>query len=84
MYEIWRHAETGKRFLVVVRDGRATVAAGPLAVWDDPRRVLETHGNQNHNPWELVKMRHAPGEYIREYTSDRPGRVVDAGDVPVG
>ena len=76
MFEIWRHAVSGERFLVVVREGAATVAAGPLAAHDDARYILETHGNQNHNPWALLGMRRAPEEYIREYARDRHGHIV--------
>jgi len=76
MFEIWRHTATGQRFLVVVRNDRVMVAAGPLGVDDDPRRVLETHGNQNHNPQALLHMRREPEAYAREYTIDRSGHAV--------
>jgi hypothetical protein len=76
MFEIWRHRTNGQRFLVVVRDGQVTVAAGPLPPSDDPRRVLETHGTQAHNPLALLDMRRAPRAYVREYTTDKHGRAV--------
>jgi hypothetical protein len=80
VFEIWRHLATGDRYLVVVRDGMASVAAGPLLPTDDPRRVLATHGNQRHNPWALLRMRHAPQEFAREYTAGRDGRAVAVED----
>jgi hypothetical protein len=80
MFEIWRDRGTGERYLVVVRDGMVIVAAGPLARGDDPRQVLATHGNQQHNPVALLAMRRLPGAYIREYTTDRTGQVVAVAD----
>ena len=77
-FEIWCHIDSGERYLVVVRGGAATVAAGPLAPRDDPRRVLETHANQNHNAWALLDMRKAPQDYVREYTTGPDGRAVAA------
>jgi hypothetical protein len=76
MFEIWRHRVSGQRFLVIVRDRAVTVAAGPLDVNDDPRRVLETHSNQNHNPAALMHIRRAPDQYLREYTTDAAGHAV--------
>jgi len=76
MFEIWRHRGSGERFLVVVRDGMVNVAAGPLAPGDDPRRVLETRGNQNHNPHALLHMRRVPGAYLREYTRNQRGQAI--------
>jgi hypothetical protein len=76
MFEIWRHRTSGERFLVAVRDGRVNVAAGPLPPGKDPRRVLETHGCQAHNPLALLDIRRTPGAYAREYTTDRRGRAV--------
>jgi hypothetical protein len=76
VFEIWRHRGSGKRFLVVVRDGQVNVAAGPLLSDDDPREVLETHGNQAHNPRVLLSMRRAPEAYVREYTTNRRGQAV--------
>jgi hypothetical protein len=76
MFEIWRHPGSGERFLVVVREGQVNVAAGPLSSDDDPREVLETHGNQAHNPRVLLNMRRAPQAYVREYTSNRRGQAV--------
>jgi hypothetical protein len=58
--EIWRHCSIGEWFLVLVRDGRANVAAGPLTSADDPRRLLEARGNQAHNPSVLLNMRRVP------------------------
>jgi hypothetical protein len=78
MFEIWRHRGSGERFLVVVRDGQVNVAAGPLLSDDDPRQVLETHGNQAHNPLVLLNMRRAPEAYAREYTTNRRGHAVPA------
>ncbi len=80
MFEIWRHIESGARYLVLVRDGKANVAAGPLASYDDPRLVLETHGNQHHNPHALLHLRRAPHDYEREYTTDKDGRAVIPSD----
>lgn len=80
MFEIWRHRATGERYLVVVRDGQVNVAAGPLGAHDDPRRVLATHGNQNHNPMALLDLRRSPRAYVREYTTDRAGQVVAVAD----
>ena len=82
MFEIWRHRARGERYLVVVVDGRATAAAGPLASDDVPRAVLAQHANQHHNPSALLHMRKVPHEYAREYASDRPGRVVRLPDAP--
>jgi hypothetical protein len=77
MFEIWRHRSTGERFLVVVREGRVNVAAGPLGADEDPRQVLETHSNQNHNPLALLDMQYTPEAYAREYTTTGPyGRAV--------
>ena len=76
MFEIWRHRTSGERFLVLVRDGRVNVAAGPLLAGDDPRFVLETHGNQAHNPKALLNMQRVPQDYVREYTTDTRGQVV--------
>ncbi len=76
MFEIWRHVETGARYLVVNRGGRVNVAAGPLAEHDDPRVVLQWHTNQNRNPWALLDMRRRPQDYEREYTKDKHGQVV--------
>jgi hypothetical protein len=82
MFEIWRHVRSGERYLVVVRDGMVNVAAGPLSERQDPREVLATHSNQQHNPRALLHMRRAPQEYVREYTSAADGSVVSAGDAP--
>ena len=30
MFEIWQHIQSGRRYLVVVRDDQVWVAAGPL------------------------------------------------------
>ena len=79
-FEIWRHHTSGERYLVVYRTGAVSVAAGPLAADDDPRRVLETHANQHHNPQALLDMRKTPEDYIREYTTDRQGRAVPVPD----
>jgi hypothetical protein len=76
MFEIWRHRGSGERFLVVVRAGRVNVAAGPLPPGEDPRRVLETHGCQAHNPPALLHMRRVPQAYARECTTDERGRAV--------
>ena len=80
MFEIWRHIRTGERYLVVVRDGRANVAAGPLPPEDDTRVVLETRGNQNHNPRALLDMRRMLGDYAREYTTDARGSAAAIAD----
>jgi hypothetical protein len=80
VYEIWRHIQSGDRYLVVVRQGTVNVAAGPLWPTDDPKRVLEEHGNQQHNPWALLGMRRAPQEFVREYTTDRDGRAIAVAD----
>jgi hypothetical protein len=78
MFEIWRHRASGERFLVVVRDGRVTVAAGPLPPGDDPRRVLETHGCQAHQPAGAAgHAAHARG--LRARLHDRPARAGGAG-----
>ena len=82
MFEIWRHVDSGERFLVVFRDGLVSVAAGPLSPDDDPRHILETHGNQNHNPLALVSMNRERGEYVREYVADIHGRITHLGNVP--
>ena len=79
MFEIWRHRSSGERFLVVVRDGQVNVAAGPLRADEDPREVLATHGNQDHNPLALLNMRNVPEAYVREYVANGPyGSVVPA------
>lgn len=80
MFEIWQHRASGARYLVVVYDGAACVAAGPLPASDDPRRVLETHGNQSHNPKALVDMRRMPEAYRREYTTGLGGHAVAVPD----
>ena len=77
MFEIWQHTESGRRYLVITRGGMVTVAAGPLGAHDDPRRVLETHGNQNHNPQALIDIRRTPAAYRREYTTDTNGHAVE-------
>jgi hypothetical protein len=82
MYEIWRHLDGGARYLVLVRAGRATAAAGPLRPHEDPRRVLAERANRAPNPRALFHMRRAPGEYVREYARRRPGRVVALPDAP--
>ena len=74
-FEIWRHKDNGRRYLVVYRDGQALAAAGPIGDHEDPRQVLETHGNQRHNPGALLEMRRAPDRYVREYAADIHGRV---------
>jgi len=76
MFEIWQHLASGRRYLVVVRQGYVSVAAGPLHPSDDPRRVLGTHGNQEHDPRVLLDMHHHPDAYRREYTTDPDGRAV--------
>jgi hypothetical protein len=76
MFEIWRHRASGERFLVVVRAGQVAVAAGPLPPGKDPRRVLESHGCQAHNPRALPDMRRTPGADARDYTTDKRGRAV--------
>jgi hypothetical protein len=80
--EIWRHEFTGKRCLVVVRDGLVTVAAGPLWPGDDPRLVVATHGNQELNPRALLHMNQARNEYVREYVRERKGTIVHLGNEP--
>ena len=80
MFAIWRHRETGRRYLVVERDGIVSVAAGPLDRHDDPRRILETHGNQEHNARALLEIRRHPEQYLREYSTDRTGRAVPVAD----
>jgi hypothetical protein len=80
VFEIWRHIATGERYPVAVREGTANVAAGPLRAEDDPRCVLETHGNQRHNPRALMRMRHAPQEFVREYATGRDGRAIAVED----
>ena len=82
MFEIWRHVDSGERFLVMVLAGLATAAAGPLQPHEDPRRVLATRAHQGHNARAMLTMRQAPGDYVREYASDRPGRVVALPDAP--
>src|SRR5262249_44471652 len=73
MFEIWRHRGSGERFLVVVRDGQVNVAAGPLLSDDEPREVLETHGNQAHNPPGAVE--HAACTWgLREGVHDQSAR----------
>ena len=76
MFEIWQHLPSGQRYLVVVRSGHVNIAAGPLAPEDDPRRVLETHGNQAHNPGALLDIHHHPDAYRREYTTVPDGCAV--------
>ena len=76
MFEIWRHRESGERYLVVVRDGTVNAAAGPLGDAHDPRRVLEAQANQHDNPWALLHMRHAPEDYEREYTTSWSGHAI--------
>jgi hypothetical protein len=76
MFEIWRHITTGQRYLVVCRENRATAAAGPLPEFQDPVRVLEQHGNQEHNPYALLDMRRSPESYVREYGLDRRGHAI--------
>src|SRR5215211_4394064 len=76
MFEIWQHIESGQRYLVVVRDGLVSVAAGPLMIGDDPRLVLETHSNQNHNPRALLDIRRAPESYRREFTTGNDGHAL--------
>jgi hypothetical protein len=80
MFEIWRHLGSGERYLVIVRAGLPTVAAGPLPPGSDPRVVLESRGNKQHNAWALLSMRRAPAEYAREYTTDKHGRAVAVAD----
>jgi len=80
MFEIWRHTDTGERYLVVVRDGVVNVAAGPLLPHEDPHRVLETRSNQHHNALALLEMRRSPWQYRREYTTDEHGRAVPVPD----
>jgi hypothetical protein len=75
MFEIWRHIATGRRYLVVCRDGRATAAAGPLREIEDPIHILEAHGNPSRNPHALLEMRKSPQNYVREYVQDRRGDV---------
>jgi len=82
MFEIWRHVDSGERFLVIVLGGVPTMAAGPLRPHEDPRLVLATRAHPGHNARALLGMRRAPGEYVREYASDRPGRVVALPDGP--
>jgi hypothetical protein len=67
MLEIWRHVDSGERYLVVIVHGVVSAAAGPLSPWEDPRWVLETRGNQRHNAQALLHMRRWPGEYLAEY-----------------
>ena len=76
MFEIRQHIDSGQRYLVVVRDGRVSVAAGPLWPHEDAAHVLQTHGNQRHNPRALLDIRRHPAAYQREYTTDKAGRVV--------
>ena len=78
MFAIWRHRSSGERFLVVIGDGQVNVAAGPLLDGDDARQVLETQGNQAHNPLVLLDMRRVPQAYVREYTIDKRGQAVPA------
>jgi len=59
------------------------VAAGPLGPHEDPRTTLAGHLNQNHNPQALLHLRRAPGEYAREYTTDKQGRAVPVTDQPL-
>jgi hypothetical protein len=75
-FEIWRHRETGQRYLVVWRSGVAQVAAGPLCPHEDAAHVLETHGNQHHNAFALLDMRKHPAAYLREFVQDEDGRAV--------
>ena len=76
MFEIWQHIESGQRYLVVVRDDQAWVAAGPLDPSDDPGYVLETRDNQQPNSQALLQMHRAPAGYRREYTTGVDGRAV--------
>ena len=80
MFEIWRHIESGERYLVVVRDGQVNVAAGPLHSYEEPRAVLEGRTNQHHNPQALLAIRRAPDNYRREYTTDQHGHAVAVSD----
>jgi hypothetical protein len=74
-FEIWIHRKSGEKFLVVVAGGIVNVAAGPLLPGQDPVEVLETHGNQSHNPKALLDMRKRPSDYEWEYAADKYGKV---------
>ena len=76
MFAIWGHRSSGERFLVVIGDGQVNVAAGPLLDGDDARQVLETHGNQAHNPLVLLDIRRVPKAYVREYATDKRGQAL--------
>ena len=84
MFEIWRHVDSGERFLVLFLAGLATAAAGPLQPHEDARRVLATRAHQVHNAGALLTMRRAPGEYMREYASARPAPLARVGLPPPG
>lgn len=82
-FEIWRHRTSGERYLVAVRDGQVSVAAGPLRPDQEPRDTLERHANQAHNPQALLHIRRVPHAYAREYTTDAHGRAIEvAPDAP--
>ena len=73
MCEIGRHIASGDRYLVAVRGGVVSVAAGPLTPAQDPPTTLERPTYQRHNPQALLCLRKAPAEYTREYTTDEQG-----------
>jgi hypothetical protein len=79
-FEIWRHRETGQRYLVSWRSGVAQVAAGPLDPGEEAAHVLETHSNQHHIVFPLLDMRQHPEAYLREFVTDEDGHAVPLED----
>jgi hypothetical protein len=76
MYEIWRHRATDKRYLVLIRDGAALVAMGPLLAGEDPSAALEAAAFRGYDPRALLQMRAASDSYDREYAIGGGGKAI--------
>jgi hypothetical protein len=63
LIELWRHRRTGLAYMVVVRDGVAVDAAGPLV---EGEAVMFQRGvAEGQNLQALADMQWAPQDYLR-------------------